>query len=147
MSDLETRLLDVAMAQYELAWTHHQETHQVLQAARVEAEARYRAETAAAQAAVQRLKAAETALHAATLAVYAETKAKQPAPGVGIREVRQYTYDPAQALAWCQTHGLALQVDSKAFEALCKTESMRPDFVTVAVKLVPTIGATLKPGV
>ena len=145
MSELETTL-DVAMAQYELAWMHHSETHQALKVARAEAEARYRAEMDAAQAATQRLKDAETALHAATLAVYAATKDKQPAPGVGIREVRQYTYDPAKALAWCHVHGLALQVDTKAFETLCKAETMRPDFVTVTVHPVPTIGAALKPG-
>jgi hypothetical protein len=46
------------------------------------------------------LKVAEEKLRAATLAAYQETGNKKPAPGVGIRIVKEMIFDEAEAIDW-----------------------------------------------
>jgi len=68
---------------------------------------------------------------------------KQPAPGVGIRVTTSPDYDKAAAFGWAKTHGLALQLDTKAFNDICKSDSTRPDFVTITETPVATIATDL----
>lgn len=138
--------LDLAMAHYELAWQRARETKQALAAAQAAAAMHYQAEITADHDAKAQLATAEAALHTATLAHYAAMRNKAPAPGVGIREVTTYHYDPQQALQWALEHRLALTLDVRAFESLCKSASTRPAFVQIDPVPVPTIGAALKQG-
>ena len=144
--DLEMILveLDGAITQYRLTYTQYQAAKAVFDAARTAAQARYATEAEQEQTWRTLLNNIEAELRAAILAAYQATGNTKPAPGVGIRETTTYQYDPAAALAWCLEHKVALQLDTKAFEALCKHPSTRPDFVHVVKTPTATIGALLK---
>lgn len=74
---------------------------------------------------------AEEKLRELTLKAYAETGSKKPAPGVGIRLVKQLHYDEAEALAWAIESGaescLALQKSNFNKAA----EGLKLDFVKI----------------
>lgn len=53
-------------------------------------------------------------------AVWAATGDKEPAPGVKVKMRTTLVYDPADALQWAKGAGLALQLDTKAFEKIAK---------------------------
>lgn len=69
----------------------------------------------AARAAVD---AEEDAARELTVTRFVETGEKKPAPGLGIRLVKAVEYDPAQALTWAKSTGLAIQLDRRAFEKM-----------------------------
>lgn len=72
----------------------------------------------------------------------ADPSNKKPGPGVGIRVVKRYDYEPTTALAWAKEHGLCLALDSKKFTEICKTDA-RPEFVTELEELTATIATDL----
>jgi hypothetical protein len=84
---------------------------------------------------------AEAKLRELTLKTYQETGSKAPAPGVGIREVKVYSYDSKDALEWAKEHKLALALDKKAFEGYAKNEDI--DFVSIHTEPQATIAADL----
>jgi hypothetical protein len=73
------------------------------------------------------LGAEEQRLRQLTIEAYEQTGDKKPAPGVSIRALTELVYDPTQAFAWAKERGLALQLDTKAFEAIAKVTAL--DFV------------------
>ena len=136
--------LDGAISQYRLTYTQYQSAKTALETARSAAQALYATEAEQVQTWGTLVGDMEAELRAAILAAYQATGNTKPAPGVGIRETTTYQYDPAAALAWCLEHRVGLQLDTKAFEALCKHPSTRPDFVQVVKTPTATIGAALK---
>jgi len=56
---------------------------------------------------------------------------KEITPGVGIRISNAYVYLDGEAFDWAMEHKMCLDLNGKAFEAICKDESTRPDFVEV----------------
>lgn len=78
---------------------------------------------------------AEDALRAAGFAEFQATGAKKLPCGLGVRVTTKLEYDPAAALEWAKSHGLALTLDTKAFEKIAKADT--PDFVTLVE--VPTV--------
>jgi hypothetical protein len=68
--------------------------------------------------------------HDLALAAYAESKDKNPAPGIsiGIGSKTALTYDGKIALAWARETGIALALDTKAFEKVAEATDL--DFVT-----------------
>ena len=93
--------------------------------------------------AVKNLEQAEAKLREITLAAYAETGNKTPAPGVGIREAAKLVYDERDALGWAKEHHLALQLDRKAFEKIAKADKL--DCVEYLTEIVATIATDLSP--
>jgi hypothetical protein len=85
---------------------------------------------------------AETLLRALTIAAFNTTGEKAPVPGVGIRVRDKLEYDEVAALDWAKSHGLALSLDKRAFEKICKAD--KPDFVTVTQEPTATIATELK---
>lgn len=75
------------------------------------------------------LLAAESALKDLALLQF-DGKNKKPFPGTGIRVSNKITviYDDSKALEWAKQKDICLQLDTKAFEEICKTAS-KPDFV------------------
>ena len=82
-------------------------------------------------------------LRLAIVAEYERTGNKAPADGCGVRVTSRYDYDEKVALSWATDHGLCLKLDTKAFGEVCKTESMRPNFVTVEEVPTATIATDL----
>lgn len=78
---------------------------------------------------------AEDALRAAGFAEYEATGTKKLPCGLGVRVITKLDYDPVVALEWAKAHGLALTLDTKAFEKIAKAD--RPDFVSLVE--VPTV--------
>ena len=136
--------LNGAIKKYRVTYKQHQSANADLDMARTAAQALYATEADQEQIWRTFVTEADTELRAAILAAYQATGNTKPAPGVGIRETTTYQYDPAAALAWCLEHRVGLQLDTKAFEALCKHPSTRPDFVQVVKTPTATIGAVLK---
>lgn len=71
---------------------------------------------------------------------------KMPFAGVGIRVSSAYGYDHAMALDWAKDHKMALipeSLDERAFKEICKSDSTRPDFVTVKTVASATIATDL----
>jgi len=64
------------------------------------------------------------------LAAYAESKDKHPAPGISIGTGNKtiLTYNDKTALAWARETGIALALDTKAFEKVAEATDL--DFVT-----------------
>ncbi len=87
---------------------------------------------------------AEAKLRELALQSYAETGEKSVAPGVGIREVTKLDYDSKVALTWgIEHHGIALKLDTKAFENVVKATPSIVDFVTVTQEPQATIATEL----
>jgi len=87
---------------------------------------------------------AEGLLRSLTVQAFKETGNKEPAPGVGIREVAILDYEDKAAFKWAVEHNMALQLNTKAFEKLVKTEPDAFDFVKITKKPQATIAADLK---
>jgi len=68
----------------------------------------------------KRVSEAEAKLRELTLQAYQETGNKQPALGVGIREVVKLEYSPQDAYSWAVNHNMALKLDVSAFEKIAK---------------------------
>ena len=87
----------------------------------------------------------ETMLRELTLEAYKLTGNKQPVPGVGIRETTKLEYDPKVALNWgIEHHGIALKLDTKAFETVVKATPSIVDFVTSRTEVTATIAKELE---
>lgn len=84
---------------------------------------------------------AETKLREMALEVYAETKDKVVAPGIGIRVMSRLGYDSKEAMDWAMEHKLALKLDSSAFEKIAKTSNL--PFVTISEEPQATIATEL----
>ena len=84
---------------------------------------------------------AEQTLRELILQAYRETGNKAPAPGVGIRIITNLIYDATKALEWAKQHGLALKLDTSAFEKIAKVD--KPDFVEMAEEPQATIATDL----
>jgi len=87
------------------------------------------------------LNEAETKLRELTIKAYNETGSKNPAPGVGIREITKLEYNPKQAFEWAKEHQIALSLDKKSFESLAKANPI--DFVTISTEPQATIATDL----
>ena len=85
--------------------------------------------------------AAEERLKEMTLDAYRATSDKHPAPGVDVRIVRTLFYLAQPALEWAKAHGLALQLDTKAFEKIAKVTPL--PFVTITEVPQATIAQDL----
>ncbi|KKM97315.1 hypothetical protein LCGC14_1169370 [marine sediment metagenome] len=85
---------------------------------------------------------AEALLRELTLKAYTETGSKNPAVGVGIREVTTYSYDSVVALAWGMEHGLCLKLDDTAFKKQVKISPL--PFVTATTEPQATIATDLE---
>ena len=87
---------------------------------------------------------AEAKLRELTLQAYRETGNKAPAEGVGIREVIKLEYDAGVALRWgIQHYGIALKLDTKAFETVVKATPNIVDFVKITTEPQATIAQDL----
>jgi len=88
---------------------------------------------------------AENRLREITLQAYNETGNKQPAEGVGIREVTEIRYDHREAFAWAIKHTVALQLNEKEFEGIAKSKTppLDLDFVVMVVVGKATIATDL----
>ena len=84
----------------------------------------------------------EQTLRELTLQVYAETGSKVPAPGVAVREMTRFDYDPKDALKWAMEHQIALSLDKKSFEGFAKATPL--DFVKITQEPIATIAAKLE---
>lgn len=74
----------------------------------------------------------EAALRAKAVEVYnANPESKRLCFGIGIQVAKSYEYAMSNALQWAKDHDLCLSLDKKAFDAQCKNDSTRPDFVIV----------------
>lgn len=88
---------------------------------------------------------AEENLRRLTLEAYAETGSKSPAPGLGIREVQKLVYEDSVAQLWGYEHGMALQLDKRAFEKIAKATPL--DFVVILPEPQATIATDLSEAV
>lgn len=85
-------------------------------------------------------------------AVWAATGDKEPAPGVKVKMKTTLVYDPADALQWAKVAGLALQLDTKAFEKIAKATpvacvaTVEEPQVTLATDLDATLPRCAEPG-
>lgn len=68
---------------------------------------------------------------------------KAVCPGVNVRVLSEYRYDPTEAFKWAKEHGLCLTLDGKAFKDICQSDSTRPDFVAVDERPTATIASDL----
>jgi hypothetical protein len=89
------------------------------------------------------LATAEAELRAAAVAAY-DGEHKAIAPGVGIREITEYSFEAVAALTWAKSTGMCLSLDSKAFRDLCKSASNRPAFVAEMKVVTATIASDLR---
>ena len=81
----------------------------------------------------------EAQLRQGILAAYdADPTTKTFAPGLGVMVREKLVYDPGKALEWAKEHGLALALDTKAFEAIAKVQKL--DFVTTEDAVSAKIG-------
>lgn len=84
---------------------------------------------------------AEAKLRELTISTYNTTGNKQPANGVGIRLVTKLDYDASVAFNWAKEHGLAIKLDTVAFEKIAKVDPM--PFVAVIQTPQATIATEL----
>ena len=84
----------------------------------------------------------EIRCHAVTL-YGLDGSTKQPVPGIGMRETKNYVYEDGKAFDWAKGHLMCLQLDSKAFKDVCKNDSTRPDFVSIDTTVTATIATDL----
>lgn len=87
----------------------------------------------------------ETKLRAMAITRFHTTDEKNPAPGVGIRLVREVEYDPTIALEWARVQGLALQLDRKAFEKIALSTKLPCATIAIVPQatLAKDLGAAL----
>lgn len=84
----------------------------------------------------------ESALRELAIQEYNDTGIKALAEGVGVREVTNYEYDPAEALEWAVEHKMALKLDETAFKKIVKATPL--PFVNATIKPQATIAPDLK---
>jgi hypothetical protein len=72
---------------------------------------------------------AEAALREAALKAY-DGENKQIGPGITEADVTHYDYPIEQALSWALEHKQCLALDAAKFGAVCKSDELRPDFVS-----------------
>ena len=84
---------------------------------------------------------AEVKLRELALQIFAETKDKAVAPGIGIRVLTKLDYDSKTAMAWAMEHKLALKLDTTSFEKIAKTNNL--EFVTIYEEPQATISQEL----
>lgn len=93
---------------------------------------------------------AEEGLRLAALAEYKATGNKRPAPGVEIKLFQELKYELSLALAWAVEHSMALSLDRKAFEGICKAteisfvEKVETPKVTLATDLEKALDRNLR---
>ncbi len=85
---------------------------------------------------------AEEMLREMALQVYAITKEKAVAPGIGIRVRTCLNYDSKEAMGWALEHKLALKLDTSNFEKIAKTSNL--PFVSITEEPQATIATELK---
>lgn len=73
---------------------------------------------------------------------FAQDGIKKRLGGVGIRVAKTLDYDSNQALNWAKEKDLFLQLDTKAFEKVAKTETI--DFVKIGEKVTVTFPKEIK---
>lgn len=89
--------------------------------------------------AIRATEMAETALRDAIREAYAANPAsKTVAPGLSVRITTNLVYDKKQAFEWAKEHGLALALDTKAFEKIASVQPL--DFVTTKETVNTVIG-------
>jgi hypothetical protein len=89
---------------------------------------------------------AESILRERAVDFYNETKNKLPAPGVEVKLYQVLNYEEPKALEWAKQSGIALKLDTKAFEKVVKAmdfASGRPDFVEIKEEARCTIATDL----
>ena len=86
----------------------------------------------------------ETKLRDMTVIYFNETQDKHHDPNVGIREVDKLEYGTKQAMEWAKTHGMALKLDTSAFEKIVKTSPPDYPFVTFTKTATATIATEIK---
>lgn len=87
----------------------------------------------------------EAAIKAEAVAEY-DGENKQSMPGIVIKDVTGYNYDLAEALAWAKQHAPAAvteALNTRAWTDICKSQALRPRFVTVETKTTATIAQDL----
>jgi hypothetical protein len=85
----------------------------------------------------------EAELRRLALMAYEETGSKTPAPGVSIRIIKAIAYDAGRALLWAREFGLALTVDTKAFERIATASPIQPGDPLAFVQVTDQPQATL----
>jgi hypothetical protein len=135
--------LEITLAQLTSARVQADEARQI----RVAAEERFRKANAdlysLEEGMAEAVKLIETEARRLAIDFYdnIDDSSKQVAPGcsIAISLRDNFTYDAATALAWAKSHDMCLALDAKAFEGLCKTESMRPVFVEAEESSTTTV--------
>jgi hypothetical protein len=79
---------------------------------------------------MNRITEIEASVRDEAIKTYNETGDKQPMPGVTVKMFTKIDYDRGKAFDWAKEHKIALMLDTKAFDSLCKTAS-KPEFVEV----------------
>ena len=98
------------------------------------------------EAARQTIAALETELREAAVGIFTETGEKQVAPGIGIRETTEASFDSGKALEWARANAsYMLQLNTKAFVSFAKEAKPPPEFVTITHPATATIARDLGP--
>ncbi len=76
---------------------------------------------------------------------YNTTKDKQVAPGLGIRVMHDYEFEEKVARQWAILENpTCLSLNKRAFTDVCKSDHLRPAFVTVEEVVTATIAPDLR---
>ncbi len=113
----------------------------VIDNARAEWAEQWAPELANLEAATTNVATLEVLIRGEAVTTYKETGETHPAPGIGIRVTHRLSYDPTVALSWAKEHGLALKLDSGAFDAIAKAQTL--DCVTYVDEPTATIAKDL----
>ena len=87
--------------------------------------------------------AEEERLRQLAIQEYEESGSKSPAPGVGIKVMRDVAYDAGRALLWAREFGLALKLDAAAFERTVLSQPYLANTPLEFVKVTERPQATL----
>lgn len=98
-----------------------------VRAAKAAWETEHKVELDVAAAATKLRDDIEAAVRAAALALYkADPTAKKPVPGLEVKDGTVLEYDAGEALKWAKQTGLALELNTKAFEAIASASDDLP---------------------
>jgi uncharacterized protein (DUF4415 family) len=129
-----------ADAEYRAAWDAHDKAFQEANAELIE-----RRTAAAATAGML-----ETSVRDHAKVIYAARQDKHPCPGVNIACGTTYNYPEVTAYDWAIAHEQCLTLDKKAFADVCKSDKLRPWFVTpeesVSVRIDTDLTKALQAG-
>jgi hypothetical protein len=78
------------------------------------------------------------------LSIYEDTQEKAICPGVAVRVLTRYDYDQDEAFTWAREHNMCLKLAANEFDAVCKQDKIRPDFVDVREVPQATIATDLE---